>query len=142
LSATPGTALAALAVVVTILIVDDEPHIVELVRVTLEEPAVRIVEALDGETALAQAEMFVPELILLDVYLPDMSGLDVCRALRGMERFAHTTIVMLTAATQVDDIARGFAAGATQYLTKPFSPLHLLSLVERLLPARLTWLPR
>lgn len=127
---------------VTILIVDDEPHIVELVRVTLEEPAVRIVEALDGETALAQAETFEPELILLDVHLPDMSGLDVCRALRRMELFSRTTIVMLTAATQVDDIARGFAAGATHYLTKPFSPLHLLSLVERLLPARLTWLPR
>ena len=127
---------------VTILIVDDEPHIVELVRVTLEEPAVRIVEALDGETALAQAETFEPDLILLDVHLPDMSGLDVCRALRRMEQFSRTTIVMLTAASQVDDIARGFAAGATQYLTKPFSPLHLLSLVERLLPARLTWLPR
>ena len=127
---------------VTILIVDDEPHIVELVRVTLEEPAVRIVDALDGETALAQADTFEPELILLDVHLPDMSGLDVCRALRRMEQFARTTIVMLTAATQVDDIARGFAAGATHYLTKPFSPLHLLSLVERLLPTRLTWLPR
>ena len=127
---------------VTILIVDDEPHIVELVRVTLEEPAVRVVEALDGESALAQAEVFEPDLILLDVHLPDVSGLDVCRALRRMEPFSRTTIVMLTAASQVDDIARGFAAGATQYLTKPFSPLHLLSLVERLLPARLTWLPR
>ena len=127
---------------VTILIVDDEPHIVELVRVTLEEPAVRIVEALDGESALAQAETFEPDLILLDVHLPDMSGLDVCRALRQMAPSSRTTIVMLTAASQVDDIARGFAAGATQYLTKPFSPLHLLSLVERLLPARLTWLPR
>jgi DNA-binding response OmpR family regulator len=70
--------------------------------------------------------------------LPDISGLDVCRALRANSRLAGSRIVMLTAAAQQDDIVRGLAAGADDYLTKPFSPVRLLSLVDRLLP-RVAW---
>ena len=124
----------------TIMIADDEPHVVELVRVTLEDDRVRVVEASDGAAALALADDLDPELIFLDVNLPDMSGLDVCRRLRKRPRTACAHVVMLTAAAQQDDIARGLAAGATHYLTKPFSPVRLLSLVERLLP-RVAWLP-
>ena len=124
----------------TILIADDEPHVVELVRVTLEDERVRVVEASDGTAALALADQLDPELIFLDVNLPDMSGLEVCRRLRKRPRTACAHIVMLTAAAQKDDIARGLAAGATHYLTKPFSPVRLLSLVEGLLP-RAAWLP-
>lgn len=124
----------------TILIADDEPHVVELVRVTLEDNRVRVFGAEDGETALAVAEALEPDLVLLDVHLPDRSGLEVCRLLRKHPRLASTKIVMLTAAAQQDDIARGFSAGATEYLTKPFSPVRLLSLVERLMP-RLVWPP-
>ena len=124
----------------TILIADDEPHVVELVRVTLEDDRVRVVEASDGAAALALADDLDPELIFLDVNLPDVSGLDVCRRLRKRAGTACAHIVMLTAAAQEDDIARGLAAGATHYLTKPFSPVRLLSLVERLLP-RAAWLP-
>ncbi|HTO12975.1 MAG TPA: response regulator [Candidatus Binatia bacterium] len=124
----------------TILIADDEPHVVELVRVTLEDERVRIVEASDGAGALALAAELDPELIFLDVNLPDMSGLEVCRRLRKQVRTACAHIVMLTAAAQQDDVARGLAAGATHYLTKPFSPVRLLSLVEGLLP-RAAWLP-
>jgi two-component system phosphate regulon response regulator PhoB len=69
-----------------------------------------------------------------------VSGLEVCRALRSRPRLAAVRIVMLTAAAQQDDVARGLAAGADDYLTKPFSPLRLLELVDRLLP-RMTWLP-
>ena len=123
----------------TILIADDEPHVVELVRVTLEDEQVRVVEASDGAGALALATDLDPELIFLDVNLPDMSGLEVCRRLRKQARPACAHIVMLTAAAQEDDIARGLAAGATHYLTKPFSPVRLLALVEGLLP-RDTWL--
>lgn len=123
----------------TVLIVDDEPNIVELVRVTLEDERVRVLEATGGVEALARAEAAEPDLILLDVQLPDLSGLDVCRRLRVQPRFAATPIVMLTAAAQQDDVARGLAAGATQYLTKPFSPVRLLSLVEALLPRALPW---
>jgi CheY-like chemotaxis protein len=66
----------------TVLVVDDEPNVVELVRVTLEDTRLRVVAALDGAAALAEAAEARPELILLDVELPDMSGLDVCRLLR------------------------------------------------------------
>jgi two-component system phosphate regulon response regulator PhoB len=123
----------------TILIADDEPHVVELVRVTLEDERARVVEASDGAGALELAAELEPELIFLDVNLPDMSGLEVCRRLRKQARTACAHIVMLTAAAQQDDIARGLAAGATHYLTKPFSPVRLLSLAESLLP-RNTWL--
>jgi CheY-like chemotaxis protein len=124
----------------TVLIVDDEPNIVELVRVTLEDERLRVVEAADGHEALNRAEEHVPDLVLLDVHLPDLSGLEVCRRLRGNPRFARTPIVMLTAAAQQEDVARGLAAGATQYLTKPFSPVRLLSLVEMLAPGAVLWL--
>ena len=122
------------------LIADDEAHVVELVRVTLEDERVRVVEASDGATALELAAELEPELIFLDVNLPDVSGLEVCRRLRREPGLAGVRIVILTAAAQQDDIARGLSAGASHYLTKPFSPVRLLSLVEGLLP-RAVWLP-
>jgi DNA-binding response OmpR family regulator len=124
--------------VLSVLIADDEPHVVELVRVTLEDDRVRVFEAADGQTALAVAEALAIDLVLLDVQLPDLSGLEVCRALRANPRSATARIVMLTAAAQQDDVMRGLAAGADDYLTKPFSPVRLLSLVDRLLP-RVAW---
>jgi DNA-binding response OmpR family regulator len=108
--------------------------------VTLEDARVRVVAARDGERALHLAEMLRPDLVLLDVHLPDLDGLEVCRRLRSDDRFAPTRIVMLTAAAQSEDVARGLAAGADQYLTKPFSPVRLLSLVEKLVPQRIAWL--
>ena len=125
----------------TVLIVDDEPAIVQLVRITLESARVRILEAGDGTTAIDRAIGLRPHLILLDVDLPDMSGLDVCRRLKGEEAMALTKIVMLTAAAQQDDVARGWAARADQYLTKPFSPVRLLALVEQLVPTPDPWQP-
>lgn len=122
----------------TVLIVDDEPHIVELVRVTLEDERVRVLEAPDGENALALAGSVAPDLILLDVNLPDLSGLEVCRRLRTELGFGGR-VVMLTAAAQHDDVARGLAAGADQYFTKPFSPVRLLCLVEELVPQGTLW---
>jgi DNA-binding response OmpR family regulator len=130
--------LLFVAGMLTILIADDEPYVVELVRVTLEDERVRVVEASDGAGALQLAAELDPELIFLDVNLPDMSGLEVCRRLRKQATTACAHIVMLTAAAQQDDIARGLAAGATHYLTKPFSPVRLLALVEGLLP-QATW---
>jgi len=123
----------------TILIADDEPHVVELVRLTLEDDRISVLEALDGETALAQAEALRPDLIFLDVQLPDVSGFEVCARLRKDPRFAQTKIVMLTASAQEADVARGLAAGANHYLTKPFSPVRLLSLVESMAPQAPAW---
>ncbi|PYN24009.1 MAG: response regulator [Candidatus Rokuibacteriota bacterium] len=123
----------------TILIADDEPHVVELVRLTLEDERINVVEALDGETALLQAEARLPELIFLDVQLPDISGFEVCARLRKDPRFVGTKVVMLTASAQEADVARGLAAGANHYLTKPFSPVRLLSLVESITPHAPVW---
>ena len=126
----------------TILIADDEPHIVSLVRVTLEDDRVSVVEASDGVTALELAATVLPEVVLLDVHMPGIDGFEVCRRLRRDGRFARTKIIMLTAAAQAADEARGQQAGADHYLTKPFSPIRLLSLVQSLVPECASWLPR
>ncbi|HUO63765.1 MAG TPA: response regulator [Terriglobales bacterium] len=125
----------------TILIVDDEPPILDLVRFTLEDADVRVVEALDGAEALVLARRIKPDLVLLDVHMPKLSGLEVCRQLRLEPDLARIPIVMLTAAGQDADRARGREAGADEYLTKPFSPLALLALVEALVPETRSWRP-
>jgi two-component system alkaline phosphatase synthesis response regulator PhoP len=125
----------------TILVADDEPHIVDLVRITLEHDRVRVLEAYDGEHALLLAQAVRPDVVFLDVHMPRRHGLEVCRLLRADPAFGATTIVMLTAAAQKTDIAQGLAAGADEYLTKPFSPLALLALVERVKPEAALWMP-
>jgi DNA-binding response OmpR family regulator len=125
-----------------ILIADDESSVTELVRVTLEDERVRVVAATDGVTAVALASEILPALILLDVNMPGWDGIEVCRRLRADARFASTPIVMLTAAARPDDVRRGLEAGATEYLTKPFSPVRLLTLVDTLSPGAALWQPR
>ncbi len=123
----------------TILVADDEPAILELVRFTLEDNEVRVITAVDGDAALALARALRPDLALLDVQMPRLNGLEVCRRLRQSPDGIAMRIVMLSAAGQAADRARGFAAGADEYLTKPFSPLALLTLVRALLPEAPVW---
>ena len=123
----------------TILVADDEPPILELIRFTLEDDCVRVVEARDGLEALRLAQAVRPELCFLDVQMQDLDGLAVCRLLRQDPALAGSRIVMLTAASQEADRVRGLAAGADGYLTKPFSPLALFSLVRSLLPEAVSW---
>ncbi len=123
----------------TVLIVDDEPAILELVRFTLEDDQIRVLEASDGLAALAIARAERPALILLDVRMPHLDGVEVCRRLRAEAALGSTRIVMLTAADQEADRARGLAAGADEYLSKPFSPLALLALVRSILPEVPSW---
>ena len=123
----------------TILVADDEPPILELIRFTLEDDRVRVVEARDGLEALRLAQAVRPELCILDVQMPELDGLAVCRLLRQDPGLAGSRIVMLTAASQEADRVRGLAAGADGYLTKPFSPLALFSLVRSLLPEAVSW---
>ena len=123
----------------TVLVVDDELPIVELVRFTLEDDKLRVLEAGDGVAALEIARRERPDLILLDVQMPRLGGLDVCRRVRQDPLLSGTRIVMLTAADQEADRARGLAAGADEYLSKPFSPLALFALVRTLLPGVSSW---
>jgi DNA-binding response OmpR family regulator len=125
----------------TILVVDDEAPIVDLVRFTLEDGDVRVVEASDGAEALVLARRIKPDLVLLDVHMPRLDGLELCRQLRREPDFARTPIIMLTAAGQQADRSSGLSAGADEYLTKPFSPRALLALVEALLPETRSWRP-
>jgi two-component system phosphate regulon response regulator PhoB len=123
----------------TILIADDEPAIVDLVRFTLEDANVRIVDAADGATAVELARRERPDVALLDVQMPRLDGLEACRQLRRLPECRHIRIVMLTAAAQAADRRRGLEAGADHYLTKPFSPLALLTLVRSLVPEASVW---
>ena len=122
----------------SVLIVDDEQHIRLLIEQTLEElldEGVDLYTASDGDDALAAIDAQRPELVFLDVMMPKRSGLDVCRAVRGELGLADTYIVLLTAKGQATDREEGLAAGANQYLTKPFDPDELLALARTVLGA-------
>jgi two-component system chemotaxis response regulator CheY len=116
-----------------LLVVDDDPFIRKLVMTTLQDvSSFTLFEAADGEEALARAAADPPAVVLLDVDMPRMDGIEVCRRLRGDPATGAATIVMLTAAHGDGVQARAEAAGADLFLTKPFSPLELLRLVDRL----------
>jgi two-component system alkaline phosphatase synthesis response regulator PhoP len=114
----------------TILVVDDEPKIVKQARDYLEKGGYRVATAGDGETALAVARHERPDLIVLDLNLPGMDGLDVCRALR---RTSDVPIIMLTARVEETDRLIGLELGADDYITKPFSPRELVARVRAVL---------
>jgi CheY-like chemotaxis protein len=116
-----------------LLVVDDDPFIRRLITTTLEDVAeFELLEACDGNEALALIERHRPQIVLLDVDIPGIDGIEVCRALRADTRTSNATVVMLTAAHGDEVEARAGAAGADLFLTKPFSPLDLLRLVDDL----------
>jgi two-component system alkaline phosphatase synthesis response regulator PhoP len=113
----------------TVLIVDDEQHIRLLIEQTLEEledDGVELITARDGEEALDAIANQHPDLVFLDVMMPKRDGYEVCRAIKGDPATAGTTIFLLTAKGQAVDREQGLAAGADDYLTKPFDPDDLL----------------
>jgi DNA-binding response OmpR family regulator len=114
-----------------LLIADDEDGIRSLVRMTLESDAYEILEASDGDEALMMALEHQPELVLLDASMPGLSGFEVCRALKERPSTSGITVIMLTALAQESDRAKGEAAGADDYFTKPFSPVALLRKVDQ-----------
>jgi two-component system alkaline phosphatase synthesis response regulator PhoP len=113
-----------------VLVVDDEPKIVRQARDYLENSGFRVVSAGDGTTALALARHERPDLVVLDLNLPGVDGLDVCRALR---RESDVPIIMLTARVEETDRLIGLELGADDYITKPFSPRELVARVRAVL---------
>ena len=116
-----------------ILIVDDEPDAVELIRFNLSAAGYEVVTAEDGEQALKRARASVPDLILLDVMLPEVDGLEVCKILRRDPATSAIPIIMLTAKAAEIDRVLGLELGADDYVTKPFSPRELVLRIKSML---------
>ena len=116
-----------------ILVVDDEPEAVELVEFNLKQAGYAVVTASDGAEALKKAHAQTPDLIVLDVMLPEMDGFEICKTLRLEPSTARVPIIMLTAKAAEIDRVLGLELGADDYLTKPFSPRELLLRVKKIL---------
>jgi two-component system phosphate regulon response regulator PhoB len=117
----------------TILIADDEEGIRALIATTLESPDCRLLEAEDGATALEAAHRELPDLIIMDWRMPHLSGPEVAERLRADALTAGIPIILLTGMALEADRRRGLAAGVLAYLVKPFSPLELLKIVQKVL---------
>ena len=116
-----------------ILVVDDDPLIRKLVATTLEDVSgFELVEASDGVEAVAAAKDCEPQIVFLDIDMPRMDGISACAEIRAAAGTSNATIVMLTAASDDGVERRAGEAGADLFLTKPFSPLDLLRLVDRI----------
>ena len=118
-----------------VLVVDDDPVVADLVAFRLQRLGLEVTVESDGESGLAAARRLRPDLVVLDWLMPRMDGLEVCRALRADLALARTPVLMLTAKSQEPDLERGFAAGATDFVAKPFSTRELVSRVTAALPA-------
>lgn len=113
-----------------VLVVDDDPDIRELVAFKLEQMGHTVTAEADGESGLAAALATIPDLILLDVMMPKLTGIEVCQKLREDASTARVPVILITAKAQEVDVERGFVAGADDYIVKPFSPRELASRVE------------
>ena len=111
----------------TILLIEDDPDIVELIRYNLEREGYRVLTATDGELGLHEARRRKPGAVLLDLMLPGVDGLEVCRRLKQDEATRDTPILMVTAKGEESDIVAGLELGADDYIAKPFSPRELLA---------------
>ena len=113
-----------------ILVVDDEERMVRFIRLNLEHDGFQVIEAFNGTKAIDQVRSSLPDLILLDVMMPDMDGFEVLRIVREV---SSVPVIMLTAKGEEDDRVRGLELGADDYVTKPFSPRELVSRVRAVL---------
>lgn len=112
-----------------ILVVDDEPHIAKLIKLSLKKKF-DVIEAYNGQTAIEKTNKEKPDLVLLDIMMPGMNGLEVCKKLKHNKITKDIPIVILSAKSQLDDKFQGIDAGAIDYITKPFDPVDLLKKVE------------
>ena len=119
-----------------VLVADDDPDILALVSFRLERAGYKVVEASDGEQALQAAVERRPDLAILDVMMPKLTGYDVTRRIREDEATRRMPVILLTARVQEADVAQGFETGADDYLKKPFSPQELRARVQAILGRR------
>ena len=116
-----------------VLIADDEPNIVTSLEFLLNRGGYEVAIARNGEEALAMVETFRPDLILLDVMMPQRSGYEVCQRMRSREDWRHIKILMLSAKGREAEVSKGLSLGADAYVTKPFSNRELMASVRSLL---------
>jgi two-component system phosphate regulon response regulator PhoB len=116
-----------------ILVIDDEKDLIELVRYNLEKEGYSVRSSHDGESGLSMATKELPDLLVVDLMLPGIDGLDVCRSLRSDKRTARIPIIMLTAKSAESDRILGLELGADDYVTKPFSPRELVARIKAVL---------
>jgi two-component system KDP operon response regulator KdpE len=122
---------------ITVLVVDDEPRLVDVVRMNLEFEGYRVLEAGDGYRALEKLKEDLPDLVVLDVMMPELDGFETLRRIREV---SNVPVIMLTVRQEETDRIRGLEIGADDYLTKPFSPRELQSRIKALL--RRTFMPK
>jgi two-component system phosphate regulon response regulator PhoB len=132
-SATASAALLGSEAMRTVLIVDDDPDIRELMDFKLTQAGFVVHTAPDGAAGFAAASEIRPDVVLLDWMMPELSGLQVCAQLRADPdpELSRVGVILLTAKSQEGDVQQGFAAGADDYIVKPFSPRELVSRVEK-----------
>jgi two-component system cell cycle response regulator DivK len=118
----------------TVLHIEDNEYNRKIVRQLLSRTTFRLLEALDGEEGVAVAKRELPDLILMDVQLPKLSGLEATRMLRADPRTAKIPLVVVTSFALSGDDRRAMDAGATAYLAKPYSPRDLMTLIRKFLP--------
>jgi len=116
-----------------IAIVDDEPDILELVSINLKKASYRVKEFSDSESFFRSLTTEIPDLIILDLMLPDMDGFEVCKFLKGQDKYTSIPIIMLTARAEETEKVLGLELGADDYVTKPFSPRELAARVKAVL---------
>jgi two-component system phosphate regulon response regulator PhoB len=117
----------------TVLIADDEPSMRLLVHATIESDDYKVIEAADGDEAWTLIQQYRPSLVLLDVQMPGRTGLEILASIKSDRTLKATRVILLTAKALEADVEAGMTAGADFYLTKPFSPLDLLTRVEEAL---------
>jgi DNA-binding response OmpR family regulator len=113
-----------------VLVVDDDPNVFELVQLYVASNDVEVMQALDAYAGLDLALRERPDVIVLDVMMPGMDGLEMCRALRDIPEVADTPVIILSAKVKPEDIEAGYQSGADDYVTKPFEPEDLARVVE------------
>lgn len=116
-----------------IMVVDDEPYIARVIKFKLEQEGYEVISANDGQSGLQKIKEEKPDMVLLDVMMPGLSGYEVCQKIKEDAELAGIPVVILTAKGQERDREQGLTMGASDYITKPFSPNRLLELVKNMI---------